>query len=71
MCRDGSTGKKTPRGGFVPLRVVFVYERWLQGFDWETFGVLDRWSVMGGGRLRGVVTHGGSGDCILNKSRVH
>ena len=23
MCPDGSTGKKTPRGGFVPLRVVF------------------------------------------------
>ena len=29
-------------------------------FDWENFGVLDWRSLMGGGRLRGVVAHGGS-----------
>ena len=23
----------------------------LQGFDWENFGAVDRWSFMGGGRL--------------------
>ena len=38
-----------------------VYERFqLQGFDWESFGVLDWGSLMGGGRLREVVVHGGS-----------
>ena len=37
---------------------AFAYERFqLYGFDWEKFGVLDRWSLMGGGRLREVVTH--------------
>ena len=30
------------------------------GFNWENFGVLDKLSFMGGGRLREVVAHGGS-----------
>ena len=38
---------------------MVVYETFqLQGFDWEKFGVLDRWSLMGGGRLQEVVAHG-------------
>ena len=31
-----------------------------QGFDWESFGVLDEWSPMGGGHLREVVARGDS-----------
>ena len=30
---------------------------------WENFGVLDRWSLMGGGRLREAVARGGSTEC--------
>ena len=29
-------------------------------FDWESFGVLDEWSLMAGGRLQEVFAHGGS-----------
>ena len=37
------------------------YERFqLEGVDWESFGVLDSQSLMGGGRLREVVAHGGA-----------
>ena len=50
-----------PKSGRGRLQEVDVYERFqLQGFDWEHFGVLDCRSVMGGGRLREVVAHGGS-----------
>ena len=46
--------------------VAVTYERFqLQAFDWEKFGVLDRWSLMGGGRLREGVAHGGSTVCKL------
>ena len=27
------------------------------GFDWKNFGVLDRWSLMGGGRLQEMVVY--------------
>ena len=36
------------------------------GSDWEKFGVLDRWSLMGGGRLREVVAPGGSTIVLIN-----
>ena len=40
---------------------MVIYERFqLKGIDWEQNGVLNRWSLMGGGHLREVVTHGGS-----------
>ena len=31
-----------------------------EDLDWENFGVLDWWLLMGGGRLQEVVAHGGS-----------
>ena len=35
------------------LQKMVIYERFkLNCFGWETFGVLNRWSPMGGGRLR-------------------
>ena len=41
--------------------VAVAYERFqLQGFVWEKLGVLDRWSLIGGGRLKEVVAHRGS-----------
>ena len=41
------------------LHEVVVYKRFsLSGFDWENFSVLERWLLMGGGRLREVVAHG-------------
>ena len=47
------------KSGRSYLWEVVVYETFqLQGFDWEKFGVLDRWSLMGGGRLQEVVAHG-------------
>ena len=40
------------------LHEVVVYKRFsLSGFDWENFSVLERWLLMGGGRLREVVAH--------------
>ena len=41
--------------------------------DWERFGVLDTWSLMGGGRLREEVTHGGSNVIItqINQQKQH
>ena len=43
------------------MQEVVEYERFqLEGFDWENFGVLDWQSLIGGGRLREVVAHGGS-----------
>ena len=40
--------------------MVVIHKRFLlKGFDWENFGVLDWWSLMGGGRLPEVITHGG------------
>ena len=51
-----------------PQKVVAVaYERWsftrcynYRALNGKKFGVLDRWSLMGSGRLREVVAHGGS-----------
>ena len=46
--------------------VAVAYRRWsFTGgsnckTDWESFGVLDWWSRMGGDHLREVVAHGGS-----------
>ena len=40
-------------------------------FDWENFGVLDWRSVMGGGRLREVVAHGGSTVFRLRQITLH
>lgn len=37
-----------PKSGSGCLQEVVVYTRF-QVFDWESFCVLDRWSVMGGG----------------------
>ena len=40
------------------LYEVVVYKRFsLSGFDRENFSVLERWLLMGGGRLREVVAH--------------
>ena len=48
------------------LKVV-AYERWsptrdsiYSDFDLKTFGILEKWSLMRGGRLREVVAKGGS-----------
>ena len=50
-----------PKSGHGRLQKVVIYEKFqLQIFDWEIFSVLDRRSLMGGGRLREVVAHGGS-----------
>ena len=39
-----------PNPGRGHLWEVLIHERfWLQGFQWENFSVLDRWSFMGGG----------------------
>ena len=44
----------------VLLREVFVYGRFLlEGFDWENFGVFDKWSFMGGAHLRHMVIQRG------------
>ena len=51
----------TSKSGRGRLREVVVYESvQLQGFDWEKMAVLDRWSLMGDGRLQEVLAHGGS-----------
>ena len=45
------------------LLEVVVYESFQltgRALTGKQFGVLDRWSFMGGGRLREVVAHGGS-----------
>ena len=61
-----------PKRGRGRLQEVDVYERFqLQGFDWEHFGVLDWRSVMGGGRLREVVAHGGSTVFRLRQITLH
>ena len=40
--------------------IAFAYENFqLKGFQWEHFGVLDKWSFMETGRLRNVVAHTG------------
>ena len=40
--------------------IAFDYEKFqLKGFEWENFGVSDKWSFMGVGRLRNVVAHTG------------
>ena len=42
------------------LREVVVYGKFqLLGLDWENFSVLDKWSLIGGSRLREVMAHGG------------
>ena len=38
----------------VSLKVVAVA---YLGFDWKNFGVLDRWSFKGGGRLQEMVVY--------------
>ena len=49
------------KSGRPRLQEVVVYERFqMQGFSWKNVGVLDKLSLMGGGRLREVVAHGGS-----------
>ena len=53
----------------LPPKVVAAYERWsfTRGSthrDWEKCGVLDRWSLMGGGCLQEVVAHGGLTHCM-------
>ena len=47
--------------------VLVAYRRWsftrgssCEAFDWESFGGLDWRSLMGGGRLREMIAHGGS-----------
>ena len=51
------------KSGRGRLREVVVYERFqLQGFYWEKFDVLDRWSLMGGGRTWRLY-------CICNPSK--
>lgn len=48
--------RKIDRGGLLQ---VVVYDRFkLQAFEWGNVGVLDRCSLMGGGRLRVVVALG-------------
>ena len=38
--------------------IAFAYKKFqLKGFEWENFGVLDKTSLMGAGRLRNVVAH--------------
>ena len=50
-----------PKSGRGRLQEVVVYKRFqLLGFDWEKFGFFDGRSLMGGGRIRKVVAHGGS-----------
>ena len=50
-------GNKDKTSSRVLVRDV-VYKRFvLEGFEGEKSGVLDRWSLMGGGRLREVVAH--------------
>ena len=50
-----------PKSGHGRLQEVVVYKRLqLLGFCWENFGVFDGRSLMGGGRIRKVVAHGGS-----------
>lgn len=40
--------------------IAFDYEKFqLKGSEWENFGVSDKWSFMGAGRLRNVVAHTG------------
>ena len=39
-------------------------------FDWESFGGLDRRSLMGGGRLREVVAPGGSTVFTFSKKPI-
>ena len=40
--------------------IAFDYEKFqLKGCEWENFGVSDKWSFMGAGRLRNVVAHTG------------
>ena len=53
----------TPKSSRGRLQEVVFYEKFqLEGFDWETFVVLDLWALMGpgGGHLRKVVADGGS-----------
>jgi len=42
--------KKSPALKKVVGRWSFYEKFQLKGFDWENFGVLDKWSIMGGGR---------------------
>ena len=40
--------------------IPLAYEKFqLNGFEWENFDVLDKWSLVGAGRLRNVVAHTG------------
>ena len=42
-------------------RMVVAYKRFqILGFDLETFGILENWSLRRGDRLRGMVATGGS-----------
>ena len=50
-----------PKNGRGRLQEVVVYKRFqLLGFNWENFALYDGRSLMGGGRMREVVAHGGS-----------
>ena len=47
--------------------MVVAYKRCkIQGFDCETFSILENWSLRGGGRLRGVVATGGMTKFVIN-----
>ena len=62
------------RSGRGRLREVVAYKRFqIQWFDWETFGILENWSLRRGGRLREVVATGGSTvftSNVKNKAQV-
>ena len=50
----------SPTSAHGCLQEGVTYEKFLlQGFEWENFGVLHRWSLMGGGRSQEEVVHGG------------
>ena len=50
----------SPASGHGCLQEGVTFERFLShGFEWENFGVLHRWSLVGGGRSQEEVIHGG------------
>ena len=51
----------TPKSWRGRLQKVVVYEKFqVQDFDRENFGVLDLWTLMGGGRWREMIVDEGS-----------
>ena len=54
------SGPKNGRGRLQEVGVFFYKRFQLWGFYWENFGFFDGRSLMGGGRIRKVVAHGGS-----------